>query len=817
MAKEVTLTIDGNSVTVPAGTLVVDAAKKVGIDIPVFCYHPKMEPVGMCRMCLVDIGRPMIDRATNQPVLEADGRPRIQFGPKLDTGCTAPVSEGMVVVTNSQKVADARRDVVEFILTSHPLDCPVCDKGGECPLQNLTLGYGPGQSRFQFEEKLHLAKHVALGDLIYLDRERCIQCARCVRFQTDIAGDPVIGFNNRGRSLEIVTHSEPGFDSYFSGNTTDICPVGALTTADFRFGARAWELKPAASICSHCAVGCNLTLNVRREAAAGGKLVIKRAMPRQNESVNEIWICDKGRFGHHFAESSERITSPMLRKNGALVPASWDEAIAAAASALETAGDSLVALAGGRLANEDLYALGKLARERGGKTLLNSQMAGGDLVAEVGLPVGSNIGALGKGSVILVVACDLHEEAPIWYLRLRAAVKRGAKLIVANARPTKLDEIASSVIRYTYGEAQSALQVYLDGADKTFSEAESTVIFFGSEGLNLPASAGLARVCAALIATSGHAGKVNSGLVGVWPAANTQGAWDQGFRPSVSLAAEIAAAKILWVAAADPAGDDLALAEAVDQAKFVVVQELFLTETARRADVVFPVQSVFEREGTYTSGERRVQRFYPVIYPPSGTRPDYTIVAQVGAKAGAAIEGRVPSLVFNHLSAETRGYAGLNYQKLAEVTEQWPVIGRGDLYYGGTSYENGLGMGVQIQAGAAVEGWQAPTAWNTRSQGAVQTSQGRLLLVPVTRLYDRGQTLVSADLLDARRASACLTLSAETAASLGLKTGSPASFELNGMQQTLPMVLDDAVPAGTALLPRSCGLPLTVPALVQVH
>ncbi len=217
MAKMINLMIDDQPVSVPAGTLVVDAAKMIGNDIPVFCYHPKMEPVGMCRMCLVEIGRPVVDRATGQAQKNEDGTPKIQFGPKLDTACTTPVSEGMVVRTNTEKVIDARRDILEFLLTSHPLDCPICDKGGECPLQNLTMAHGPGKSRFLLDDKIHLAKHYPLGELIFLDRERCIQCARCVRFQSDIAGDPVIGFSQRGRSLEIVTFSEPGFELVFLG------------------------------------------------------------------------------------------------------------------------------------------------------------------------------------------------------------------------------------------------------------------------------------------------------------------------------------------------------------------------------------------------------------------------------------------------------------------------------------------------------------------------------------------------------------------------------------------------------------------------
>ena len=450
MPKNITLTIDGHTITAAEGMLVVDAAKLAGIDIPVFCYHPKMEPVGMCRMCLVEIGRPAIDRATGTPCLDDDGKPKIQFSPKLETACTTPVSEGMVVIGLSDKVKAGRKDVLEFLLTSHPLDCPVCDKGGECPLQNLTMEHGPGTSRFLIDEKMHLAKHVPLGDLIYLDRERCIQCARCVRFQTDIVDDPVIGFYNRGRKLEIVTLSEPGFDSIFSGNTTDICPVGALTTADFRFGARPWELNNAASLCTHCPVGCNTTINVRREAKTGGDVAIKRIMPRQNEQVNEIWMCDKGRFAYHFVDSPDRLRKPLVRTGKELKETGWDEALKEAAEKIKQAGTSLVTLASGRLTNEDIFTLRKLTEAQGGTFVGYSRMAGGDLVNQFGMAPGSNLGSLGKGSVIIVAASDLHEEAPVWWLRIREAVKRGAELIVANARPTRLDDFATHSVRLCF-------------------------------------------------------------------------------------------------------------------------------------------------------------------------------------------------------------------------------------------------------------------------------------------------------------------------------------------------------------------------------
>src|SRR6266498_4825099 len=414
MTKQLTLTIDGLQVTVPEGTGVVDAAKMVGIDIPVFCHHPKLEPVGMCRMCLVEIGRPMRDRTTGQFVME-NGAPKIQFMPKLETACTNKAEEGMVVRTNTTKALDGQKGTVEFLLTSHPLDCPVCDKGGECPLQNLTMAYGPGKSRFIFDEKSHLGKHVPLGDLIVLDQERCIQCARCIRFQDEIVGDSVLAFDERSRGMRIITFSDPGFDSVFSGNTTDICPVGALTTRDFRFEARPWELESSASICTQCPVGCNITLNSRREARAGGDFVVKRVMPRQNEQVNEIWICDKGRFVHHYTDSKKRLARPLVRQGDKMARASWDEATKAAADHFRAAKGDCVILVSGKLANEDLFNLKSLADQAGGQAYLYSHMGGGEFTTLVGVGEGTNFGTMSAGTTIVVVASDLYEEAPIWY------------------------------------------------------------------------------------------------------------------------------------------------------------------------------------------------------------------------------------------------------------------------------------------------------------------------------------------------------------------------------------------------------------------
>ena len=844
MSKLVSLTIDGQSVSVPEGTLVVNAAKKIGIDIPVFCYHPKMEPVGMCRMCLVDIGHPVVDRATGQLMRETDGSPKIQFGPKLETACTTPVSEGMVVIGMSDKVQAARKEIVEFILTSHPLDCPICDKGGECPLQNLTMKFGPGQSRFLYDEKMHLAKHVPLGDLIILDRERCIQCGRCVRFQDETVDDPVIGFYQRGRAIEIVTYSEPGFDSYFSGNTTDICPVGALTTVDFRFGARPWELMATASVCSHCPVGCNITFNMRREVRSGGAIVIKRVIPRQNEAVNEIWMCDKGRFAYHYTESKERLTHPLVRRDGELVQASWDEALKLVGEHFREAGKGLLTLGSGRLSDEDLFNLNQLAAGLGGQSALYTTMAGGDLVAQVGVGQGTNFADMGAGTAILVVASDLEEEAPIWWLRVKQAAGRGAVLIVMNPRPTKTDRYAAHVLRYPYGSEAITVQAMLHAlsakrpdlpetvrrlarspefkaAAEAFAKAENTVILFGSEGTGLEASRALAQACANLLIATDHIGRLNNGLIGVWQRANDQGAWDIGLRPLPDLKEAFLEAKALYIVAADPFGDDPTLitddksriTDHLSPSAFIVVQDLFLTETARLADVVLPAQAYTEREGTFTSGERRVQRYYPALPSRVECRPDFTITAQIAGSVGLDLEGRLPARVMARIAAQVPGYAGVDYRELAKVVEQWPIVGQGDLYYGGTVYDNSQGLGVQL-APTAQHGQSTPLAWLQSPE--LNLAEGELVAVPVTRLYDRGQTMLPSQLLHPRLPQPYVALHPLTGEHLGIVDGAHVQVHLNGVETIVLARLDDSVPTGVVLMPRSLGLPISGPSPVQV-
>lgn len=855
MADLVTLTVDGVEVTVPKGTYVVDAAKRVDIDIPVFCYHPKMEPVGMCRMCLVEIGVPLRDRETGEVVLDEDGNPKINFGRGLQTGCTVPVSEGMVVRTTTDEVTEARDDIIEFLLTSHPLDCPICDKGGECPLQNLTMRHGEGVSRMDFTLKKKLAKTVPLGELIMLDRERCIQCARCVRYQDELVDDPVIAFHQRGRSLEIVTNSDPGFDSIFSGNTTDICPVGALTSVDFRFGARPWEMTPVASICTHCPVGCNTTLDTRREARAGGRTVIKRIMPRQNEMVNEIWMCDKGRFVHHYADHPQRLTEPLVRRNGELQPASWDEALDLVASKLQEHKASVAGLSGDRLSNEDLFLFQRLFRDGLGSNniaLADPRIGGADVIAAVGVAEDTNLHEMGEGDAILVVASDMHQEAPIWWFRIKQATERGVKLIVLNARPTRLDPYATHSLRFRPGGALEMAQQLLttarvavngdqndpiQAAASALVHANNVVAFYGGEGLTYDETETLAQTLANLLLLkdengNNHVGRPNNGLVAVWPHNNTQGAWDMGIRPDagpgyrpldegqqpgmplVAIYDAVASGDLsaLYVMGADPIGDGLL--QDRGGLDFLVVQELFLTETAQAADVVFPARSWAEREGTFTSGERRVQRFYPAIPVVGDSRADWRILADLGERFGLGEAPYAAGLVFRQIAESVPQYSHMTYRSLGMVVEQWPRVGGDDLYYGGTSYDNKSGIGQQWASFSEAED-ASIELYSVSGEGGSRQEDG-IQVIAATALYREGTLINLTEILSQRIVPPTLVLHESDAAELELEDGDIVTVALAGSDYRLLVKVDSsithqglALAQGVTLPPRQATLQVT--------
>ncbi|HEU5011965.1 MAG TPA: NADH-quinone oxidoreductase subunit NuoG, partial [Roseiflexaceae bacterium] len=747
---DITLTVDGNSVTVPAGTNIVDAARAAGVAIPVFCYHPKMKAVGMCRMCLVEVYTPMIDRATNQPVLDENGQPKLALMMnKLQPGCTTPVSNGMVVNTTSDKVKFTQKGVLEFLLTSHPLDCPVCDKGGECPLQNLTMEWGPGNSRFDYTDKVHFEKPIPLGDLIYLDRERCILCSRCVRFQDEIADDPVLGFDNRGRAWEIISKSDPPFNSKFSGNTTDICPVGALTSSDFRFKARVWELRSVPSICPHCPVGCDLSLDMRYNE-------LMRVMPRENDYVNEIWLCDKGRYGMRYFGSDERLTTPLVRRNGELTPATWDEAIQTIVDRFgsirhKAGGDALGGLAGPKLSNESLYLFQKLFREVLGSNNLDHRngVPGEspiyDMARSLGVGAGTNLTDLGKGTAVLVVGADPEEEAPLYMLRLRKIAQRGGDLTVVNPFPTKLDRSATRSVHPRAGmeaqfmlallkviaeeqlqnaefvgarvrggdellrslatvnvaqlaEATGVAEDAIQAAARAFAQADNGIIMYGQ--LALQAGVPLIQSFANLVLLTGKAGRANSGVIELLAGGNSRGALDMGVRPDAASGGAAAMAGMsaaqmwsgaqngrvrgMYIAGLNPVVEHAPVAQALDALEFLIVQDLFLTETAQRADVVLPAAAFAESEGTFTNAERRVQHFRQAKPAPNDVPADWEIfqrVAQaigVNAPAAAVAAPAMPRPANGKQNDKRRGGRDAAVA-VAEPAAQWDYVVSSDV------------------------------------------------------------------------------------------------------------------------------------------
>jgi len=400
---------------------------------------------------------------------------------------------------------------------------------------------------------------------------------------------------------------------------------------------------------------------------------------------------------------------------------------------------------------------------------------------------------------------------------VKAASERGANLIVANARPTKLENYATEILRYKYGEENVVIQ----GID--LSNAANAVIFFGYEGMSLDHSAILANTCVDLLKNTGHVGKPNNGLVGVWPRANDQGAWDMGIRPIGDLKAAIKAAKVLYIIAADPAGDDdsiktLLAARNKVPGKLTVVQDLFLTETAKLADLVLPALAPTEREGTFTSGERRVQRFYPVVHPKGNTKADFDIAAMIGTSLGLQLQGKYPSKVFPDICNQVISYEGLTYNRLAEVTDQWPIIGRDDLYYGGTSYANKQGLGVQLPPDPTPSSQSHDDF--TDSTQSPEESDGEdkeLIAIPVTKLYDQGVMMRSTKILEKRLTEPFIAMNPIDAQKQKTADGMTVTVSVNGVSAPAVVKTDETVPAGYVLVPRSLGIPVVEPAKIIIR
>jgi NADH-quinone oxidoreductase subunit G len=652
----VTLTIDGVQVSVPKDTLVIRAAEQIGVQVPRFCDHPLLAPVGACRQCLVDVPD------------AGNGR----GFPKPQASCTLPVAEGMVVNTQAtSEVADkAQQGIMEFLLINHPLDCPVCDKGGECPLQNQAMSNGRGDSRFAETGgvKRTFPKPISISPQVLLDRERCIVCQRCTRFAAEIPGDPFIALIERGAQQQIGIAEDAPFLSYFSGNIIQICPVGALTSSEYRFRSRPFDLVSSPSVAEHDACGSAIRIDHRR-----GKVM--RRLAGNDPEVNEEWITDKDRFAFHYATEADRLSYPRIREDGALRPASWPEAFAVAARGLQAAGATGV-LTGGRVTAEDGYAYSKFARVALGTNDIDfrarphSAEEAAFLASEVVLRGPGNGGVtyadLESAATVVLLGLEPEDEAGAIFLRLRKATKGTTRVVALAPYLSRGNaKLGAHLVRTAPGEEASAIEALVEQGE--FGVDQTAVLLVGERLAAVPgalsAAAGLAARTGARLAwvprRAGDRGAVETGclptlLPGGRPVADAQARVDAGAdwgtdlpetpgRDGDAIVAALVSGELggLVVGGVDPddTTDPAATRAAIEAAAFVVALELRETDVTRAADVVFPVAPVTDKAGTFVTWEGRPRPFEAVFASPTSL-PDLRILAGIAEELAALGRGR---------------------------------------------------------------------------------------------------------------------------------------------------------------------------------
>jgi NADH-quinone oxidoreductase subunit G len=699
--KTIKFELDGREVETLEGTMLVDAARDGDVEIPYFCYEPKLgPPVGACRMCLVEV----------------------EGIPKLQTSCSTPVKDGMVVHTTTDRVKEAQNAIVEFLLVNHPLDCPVCDKGGECPLQDISYGWGAGRSRM-IEPKRHFKKPLEVSPLVAIDRERCILCYRCVRFSQEIAEDYQLVFLERGDHTYVGTHDGTPYVAPFSGNIIELCPVGALTSTAYRFRARPWDVEEAGTVCIGCASQCNVRYTVRDDDK------VLRVLARDNDEVDDGWVCDKGRFGYESFHSPERVQGPMVRDGGVLREVSWERALGEAAKALTRGGERTAALAGGAVTNEEGLLLQHLLRAGLGSPHLDARTGGAIDPAQARVlarpELGARVSDIDYAAAVLVVETEPIDEMPVLDLRIRKARRRnGARVVTLTSRPSGLGDPGVELgldpggdvsVTFAPGAAEAALaalaaalgspRVGGNAAPSDDPAEQTSSVSAGVAGLAAKAGADPALIEAAAAAlrearlgdeqhdggdvvvlwgeraTVGErgpaavdallaiaaaldvAGRPESGLIEIPSRANGRGLREIGVAPTLAPgladapttglgAAAIGRAladgelSTLLLLATDPLtelSDRPTWERALDRADAVVAFADFVTAgLAEHATVVFPGESNAEKEGTLTHPDGRLQRVRQAVPHPEGIEPTWRVLAELCERAGAPLEVAPP-------------------------------------------------------------------------------------------------------------------------------------------------------------------------------
>jgi NADH-quinone oxidoreductase subunit G len=676
--REVTITIDGREVAAIEGEMLHDAARKGDVEIPYFCYEPKLgDPVGACRMCLVEI----------------------EGIPKLQTSCSTPVREGMVVHTRTEQVKHAQSAVVEFLLVNHPLDCPVCDKGGECPLQDISYGWGPGKSRV-IDEKRHFEKPIELSPLVAIDRERCILCYRCVRFSQEVSEDAQLQLLERGDRTYVGTFDDRPYVAPFQGNITDICPVGALTNYTYRFRARPWDIEHAGSVCTLCPSQCNVSFTVRDEK-------VKRVITRDNAEVDDGWLCDRGRYGFEMFDAPERITGPRLKGGG---EAGWEQAVAKAAEGLRAAADSSptpmgsksVAAIVGDASNEEGFLLQRLLRDALGSAHIDSRPSRGpkaDVLRRLAEPnVSAKVRDIDEADAILVLGTDPLHSSPILDLRVRKAIRRnGAKLVVATERPTALDGGAEAIARFAPGQAAhfvGELASAIGGTENvatpiagTLRDAETVVVIWGER---IVREDGAAEALLDVAKAVGMSGSEGSGLLEIPDTTNARGLREAGCLPDAGpglskVATGMATEEIrqaliggelsgLILFGADPLRDfpdTPAWEEALTAADFVVSFSMHENASTAKADVVFPLETHAEKDGTVTHPDGRLQRVRPAAGRPGYVQPNIVVLSELAKALGLDTGINSQPTAFAALTEAVSFYNGITDEQVGGRGLRW--------------------------------------------------------------------------------------------------------------------------------------------------
>jgi NADH-quinone oxidoreductase subunit G len=650
MSDQINLTIDGRAVSAAPGTLIINAAKAVGIEVPSFCYYDGLTLQAACRMCLVEVDKT----------------------PKLQVGCTLPIAEGMVVHTDSPLVREARKGTLEFLLTNHPLDCPVCDKGGECELQDMVFRYGAGESRFQ-EQKLHVEEQ-QWSPVVFFDAPRCILCYRCVRICDEGMGVSALGVINRGAHAEIAPNRFDHLECDECGMCIDICPVGALTSGTYRYQTRPWEMHHAGTICTHCSNGCKTTLGIRNNQ-------IIRGNNRDKSGINGEFLCIKGRYAFDFVHSPERLQSPLVRRNGKMEPVSWSEALSTVAKKfkeVKARNGKFAVIGSNHTTNEENFYLQKFAREGLGSNHIDHHRTG-DLPTLLDALSGKTDALatttdLYTRKAILVVGSDLSQQHPFLAFQIRANFRHhAAHVYTVTAGPVREQHHAVKSIVSAPGHEMAEVESLRDQlkaeselvilfGDAIQGDAVRQLVAFG-DSLGIP----VRYIC--LLDYSNSRGASDMGLApnlgpGYQPAAATGLAYDE-----ILAATDL---DVVWVVGANP----LKRTALASEKAFVVVQEMFLTETAQRADVVFPAASAYEKTGTVTNVCGEVQRVKAALQV-MGTKTDLEIMGLLSKEMGVDIGMWSPEKIFEEIRGKVRGYnVPLSTVASGGAAQTTPVNGR---------------------------------------------------------------------------------------------------------------------------------------------